>query len=52
MRDEVTGGGRGLHKEDNRNLYSSASIIKMAWMRWAEHVARMREKSNTYRLLV
>jgi hypothetical protein len=27
-------------------------MIKSRRMRWAEHVARMREKRNTYRLLV
>jgi hypothetical protein len=27
-------------------------IIKARGMRWAEHVARMREKMNAYRLLV
>jgi hypothetical protein len=37
------------------NFYSSASIIriiKSRRMRWAGHVARMREKRNVYRLLV
>jgi hypothetical protein len=37
------------------DLYPSPSIIRiMKWrrMRWAEHVARMVEKRNTYRLLV
>jgi hypothetical protein len=29
-RDEVTGGWRKLHNEELHNLYSSASIIKMA----------------------
>jgi hypothetical protein len=27
-------------------------MIKLRRMRWAEHVARMREKSNLYRILV
>jgi hypothetical protein len=43
-RDEVTGGWRKLHNEELRNLYSSASIIRMIMsrrMRWAGHVARM-----------
>jgi hypothetical protein len=36
-------------------LYSSPSIIrimKSKRMRWADHVARMGEKRNAYRLLV
>jgi hypothetical protein len=43
-RDEETGGGRKLHNEELRNLYSSSSIIRMIksrMMRWAGHVARM-----------
>jgi hypothetical protein len=53
-RDEVTGGWRKLHNEDN-NLYSTPSIIRMIkskMMRWAGHVARMGEKRNAYRILV
>jgi hypothetical protein len=37
------------------NLYSSPSInrmIKSRRMRWAGHVARIREKMNVYRILV
>jgi hypothetical protein len=55
MRDEVTGEWRKLHNEELRDLYSSPSIIriiKSRRMRWAGHVARMREKRNSYRLLV
>jgi hypothetical protein len=54
-RDGVTGGWRKLHTEELHNLYSSPStirIIKSRRMRWAEHVARMGEKRNVYRLLV
>jgi hypothetical protein len=54
-RDEVTGGWRKLHNEELHDLYSSPSIIriiKSRRMRWAGHVARMREKRNVYRLLV
>jgi hypothetical protein len=54
-RDEVTGGRRKLHNEELHDLYSSPSIIriiKARRMRWAGHVARMREKRNAYRLLV
>jgi hypothetical protein len=51
----VTGGWRKLHNEELHNLYSSPSIIriiKSRRMRWAEHVSRMGEKRNVYRLLV
>jgi hypothetical protein len=54
-RDEVTGGWRKLHNEELHNLYSSPSIIriiKSRTMKWAGHVARMGEKTNSYRLLV
>jgi hypothetical protein len=54
-RDEVTGGWRKLHNEELHNLYSSPSIIRMiksGRMRWAGHVARIREKRNAYRILV
>jgi hypothetical protein len=53
--DEVTGGCRKLHNEELLDLYSSPSIIriiKLRRMRWAKHVAQMREKRNAYRLLV
>jgi hypothetical protein len=44
-----------LHNEELHNLYSSPSIfrmIKLRRMRWAGHVAHMREKRNAYRILV
>jgi hypothetical protein len=47
-RNEVTGDWRKVHN-------SSPSIIRMIksnWMRWAEHVGRIGEKRNAYRLLV
>jgi hypothetical protein len=50
-RDEMT----KLHNEELHSLYSSPSIIRMIksrWMRWAGHVARIREKINSYRILV
>jgi PAS domain-containing protein len=53
-RDEVTGEWRKLHNEELHDLYSSPSIIRIIKARrmiWG-HVARMREKRNTYRLLV
>jgi hypothetical protein len=51
----VTGGWRKLHNEELHNLYSSPSTIRMIKsrrMRWATHVARMRETTNSYRILV
>jgi hypothetical protein len=53
--DEVTGEWRKLHNEELHDLYSSPSIIriiKARRMRWVEHVTRMGEKRNAYRLLV
>jgi hypothetical protein len=53
-RDEVIGEWRKLHNEELHDLYSSPSIIriiKARRMRWAEHVARMGEKSDAYKLL-
>jgi hypothetical protein len=53
--DEVTGEWRKLHNKELRDLYSSPSIIriiKSRRMRWAGHVARMREKRNAHRLVV
>jgi hypothetical protein len=44
----VTGEWRKLHNEELHNLYSSPDIIRKAnsrLMRWAGHVARMREKN-------
>jgi hypothetical protein len=54
-RDGVKGGWRKLHNEELHKLYSSPSIIriiKSRRMRWAGHVARIREKRNVYRLLI
>jgi hypothetical protein len=54
-RDKVMGSWRKLHKEELCDLYSSPSIIriiKSRRMRWAGHVARIREKRNTYWLFV
>jgi hypothetical protein len=50
-RDEMTGAWRRLHNEELHDLYSSPSIIriiKSRRMRWADHVARMGEKRNSY----
>jgi hypothetical protein len=54
-RDEMIGGWRKLHNGELHNLYSSPSIIRMIKsrrMRWAGHVACMREKRNACRILV
>jgi hypothetical protein len=54
-RDEVTGEWRKVHNKELRDLYSSPSIIRIIKSRrikWAGHVARIREKRNAYRLLV
>jgi hypothetical protein len=51
----VTGDWRKLHNEELYNLYSSLNIIRMIRsrrMRWAEHVARIGETMNVYRILV
>jgi hypothetical protein len=53
-RDGVMGGWRKLQNKELHNLYSLLSIIriiKSRRMRWAGHVAQMREKRNVYRLL-
>jgi hypothetical protein len=44
-----------LHSEELHILYSSPNIIrqiKSRRMRWAEHVARMGEERNVYRVLM
>jgi hypothetical protein len=54
-RDEVTGEWRKLHIGVLHNLYSSPDVIgqiKSRIMRWARHVARMREGRNVYRVFV
>jgi len=46
---------RELHNEELKALYSSPNIvpvIKSRRMRWAGHVARMREGRGVYRVLV
>jgi hypothetical protein len=54
-RDEVTGEWRRLHNKELYALYSSPNIIRLIKsrrLRWAEHVARMGERSGAYRDLV
>jgi hypothetical protein len=51
----VTGEWRKLHNEELHNLYSSPDIIrqiKSRRMRWAGHVARMREERKVYKVSV
>ena len=46
-RDEVTGEWRKLHNEELSDLYSLPNIVRVVKsrrMRWAGHVARMRER--------
>jgi hypothetical protein len=53
-RDEVTREWRKLHNEELYDLYSSPSIIriiKVRWMVWVGHVARIGEKRGSYRLV-
>jgi hypothetical protein len=53
-RDIVTGSWRKLHNEKLHNLHSSPSIIRMMKprrLRWAQHVARMGEKRDAYRIV-
>jgi hypothetical protein len=54
-RDEVTAEWRKLHNEELHILYSSPNIIrqiKSTRMRWAGHVARIREERNVHRVLM
>jgi hypothetical protein len=54
-RDEVTGEWRKLHNEELNDLYSSPNIVRVVIsrrMRWARHVARMKEDRGVHRVLV
>jgi hypothetical protein len=54
-RNEVTGEWRKLHNEEVNELYTTPNIvrvIKSRRMKWAEHVARMGEERDVYRVLV
>jgi hypothetical protein len=52
--DEGTGGWRKLQNEKLYDLYSSPNIqvIKSGRMRWAGHVARLRERRGAYMVLM
>jgi hypothetical protein len=54
-RDEVTVEWRKLHNEELSDLYSIPNIVRVVKsrrMRWAGHVARMREGRGVHRVLV
>ena len=54
-RDQITGERRKLYNAELHALYSSPNIIrnlKSIRLRWAEHVARMEQSRNAYRVLV
>jgi hypothetical protein len=54
-RDEVTGGWRKLHNEEQHDLYSSPSIIRVIKARrmgWAGHVARIGGVRGACKILV
>jgi hypothetical protein len=53
--DEVTGEWRKLHNEELNELYSLPNIVRVVKsrrMRWAGHVARMREERGVHTVLV
>jgi hypothetical protein len=54
-RREEDGSWRKLHNYELHSLYSSPNIvraIKSRRLRWARHVARMKERRGVYRVLV
>jgi hypothetical protein len=54
-RDEVTGEWRKLHNDELKDLKSSPNTVRVTKsrrMRWAGHVARMRERRGLHRVLV
>ena len=54
-RDEITEEWRKLYNAELHALYSSSNItrnFKSRRLRWAGHVARMKQSRNAYRVLV
>jgi hypothetical protein len=53
-RDGVTGEWRKLHNEELNDLYCPPNFVRVikSRMKWAGHVARMREGRGVYRVLV
>ncbi|KAJ4429952.1 hypothetical protein ANN_22156 [Periplaneta americana] len=51
-RVEVTGEWRKLQNAELHALYSSSNIIRNRRLKWAEHVARMSESRNAFRVLI
>ena len=54
-RDKVTGEWRRLHNKELSDLYPLPNIVRVVKsrrMRWAGHVARMREGRGMHRVLV
>jgi hypothetical protein len=55
IRDEITGEWRTLHNKELHELYSSPNITRVITsrrIRWAGHVARMKDRRGAYRVLV
>jgi hypothetical protein len=51
-REKVRGKWRKLHEEERDDLYCLRNVVRVIRLgnaRWAEHVARMGKKRNTYR---
>jgi len=53
-REEATGEWRTLHNDELSGLYCSPNIVRVVKLRirWAGHVARMKERRCVYRVLV
>jgi hypothetical protein len=52
-RDKVTGEWRKLHNEELNDPYFSTNILVIkSRMRWARHIASIRDRRGAYRVLV